>query len=193
MKGARAALSAAVIFVAAGAWGTALAGEKPAVIKPCTNCHKDTDGVVRGKLANLSNKADTLQVNVGKAVWLFDFDDATTFRNVEGVKKLKKDKEIAIAYETRGEKLHAVEISTKPKFKVPQEQLVDTGFVSALVKESPGEGGYVLVDARPGPKYHEGHIRNARSMPLFAFDKLKDKVLPEAKDILLVFYCGGVT
>jgi hypothetical protein len=30
-------------------------------------------------------------------------------------------------------------------------------------------------------------------MPLFAFDKKKDQVLPAKKDAILVFYCGGNT
>ena len=62
-----------------------------------------------------------------------------------------------------------------------------------LVEKSPAEGNYVLVDARPGPKYHEGHIKHAVSMPLPAFDKMKDSVLPAEKDKVIVFYCGGVT
>jgi hypothetical protein len=169
------------------------AGEKPTVTKPCTNCHDAAAGVVRGKLTNLSNKSSSLQVNVGKAVWVFDFDGKTAFQNVEGVKKLKKNKEIAITYKEVDGSLYASLISTKPKFEVAEGMLVDTAFIEELVRKSPADGGYVLVDARPGPKFEEGHIRHAVSMPLFAFDKKKDQVLPAKKDAVLVFYCGGVT
>ena len=186
------AAGAAVLFVL-----TALvpvgAAEKPTVTKPCTNCHDAAADVVRGNLSNLSNKASTLQVSVGKANWIFDFNDKTTFENVEGIKKLKKDKEIAITYVQENGKLYARGIATKPVFEVPQEMLVDTAYVENLVQKSPSEGGYVLVDARPGTKYEEGHIRHAVSMPLFAFDKMKDSVLPQDKDAVVLFYCGGVT
>ena len=171
----------------------ASAGEKPTITKPCTNCHDAAADVVRGKLTNLSNKASTLQVSVGKAAWIFDFDDKTAFVNAEGIKKLKKNKETAVSFTKKNGRLYAATISTKPVFEVAADQLVDTAFIKALVEKSPAEGKYVLVDARPGPKYEEGHIRNAVSMPLFAFDKKKDTVLPKEKDILVLFYCGGVT
>lgn len=172
----------------------ASAGEKPTITKPCTNCHDAAAAdVVRGKLTNLSNKASTLQVSVGKAAWIFDFDDKTAFVNAEGIKKLKKNKETAVSFTKKNGRLYAATISTKPVFEVAADQLVDTAFVKALVEKDPAEGKYVLVDARPGPKFEEGHIRNAVSMPLFAFDKKKDAVLPKEKDILVLFYCGGVT
>ena len=48
-----------------------------------------------------------------------------------------------------------------------------------------------LIDSRPKrKKYDKGHIPTAVSLPDMYFDKEKDK-LPEAKDKLLVFYCGG--
>ena len=191
LKVALATGASALIVLAA--LGPVTAGEKPTVTKPCTNCHDAAADVVRGKLSNLSNKASTLQVTVGKANWMFDFNDKTSFENVEGVKKLKKDKEIAVTYVQEGGKLYARQIATKPVFEVAREMLVDTAYVENLIQKSPSEGGYVIVDARPGPKYEEGHILNAVSMPLFAFDKKKDMVLPQKKDAIVLFYCGGVT
>ncbi len=50
-----------------------------------------------------------------------------------------------------------------------------------------------LVDARPKKaKYDKGHIPSAISIPDSDFDKLQGK-LPAAKDMLLIFYCGGYT
>ena len=49
----------------------------------------------------------------------------------------------------------------------------------------------VIVDSRPTrPKYVKGHIPNAISIPDRQFDKMKEQ-LPEDKNKLLVFYCGG--
>lgn len=49
----------------------------------------------------------------------------------------------------------------------------------------------LIVDARPKKrKYDRGHIPGAASMPNSMFDKMTD-VLPESKDTLLIFYCGG--
>ena len=50
----------------------------------------------------------------------------------------------------------------------------------------------VIVDARPKrAKYDKGHIPGAISIPDTYFDKEKGK-LPENKDALLIFYCGGL-
>ena len=195
MKISSAAALVAALSVTAALGGTAALGaEKPTVTKPCIGCHDAKEGLIRGRLTNLSNKAKSLQVSVGKAAWVFTFDDKTAFENTKkGIKGLKKNGETAVTFAKRGNKLYAASIAVKPVFAVPEEQLVDTAYVLDLIKKDPSAGGYVLVDARPGPKYLEGHIEHAVSMPFPAFDKMKGKVLPAQKDITLVFYCGGVT
>jgi len=51
----------------------------------------------------------------------------------------------------------------------------------------------VIVDSRPKKKkYDKGHIPTAISIPDSQFDKLKGK-LPQDKNTLLIFYCGGFT
>jgi rhodanese-related sulfurtransferase len=51
----------------------------------------------------------------------------------------------------------------------------------------------VIVDSRPTkPKYIQGHIPGAISIPDKKFDKLKG-ILPVDKNIPLIFYCGGYT
>ena len=184
-----AGIAAGFLFTA----GSSAAGAKPSITKPCIGCHDAEDGLVRGRLTNLSKKASTLQVSVGEATWVFNFDGGTAFSNTDSIKGLKPDGETAVTYVKKGNRLYASSIAVKPKFEVPEDQLVDTDYVLRLVEKTPEEGGYVLVDARPGPKYHEGHIRHARSMPFPAFDKMKEKVLPAQKDIQVIFYCGGVT
>jgi rhodanese-related sulfurtransferase len=66
--------------------------------------------------------------------------------------------------------------------------------VSAEWVKSQIDGGkkMTLVDARPKrAKYDKGHIPTAISIPDTHFDKFKDQ-LPEDKDQLVVFYCGGL-
>jgi len=51
----------------------------------------------------------------------------------------------------------------------------------------------VVVDSRPyKPKYVEGHIPTAISIPDSQFDELKGK-LPHDTSLPLIFYCGGYT
>jgi rhodanese-related sulfurtransferase len=50
----------------------------------------------------------------------------------------------------------------------------------------------VVVDSRPKrKKYDKGHIPTAVSIPDMQFDQFKDQ-LPEDKNKLVVFYCGGL-
>lgn len=58
-------------------------------------------------------------------------------------------------------------------------------------KQIDSNADMVLVDSRPKrKKYDKGHIPTAISIPDSQFNKLKDQ-LPQDKDKLLVFYCGG--
>jgi len=66
--------------------------------------------------------------------------------------------------------------------------------VSAEWLKSQIDGGnkMTLVDARPKrAKYDKGHIPTAISIPDMQFDKFTDQ-LPEDKNQLIVFYCGGL-
>ncbi len=70
-------------------------------------------------------------------------------------------------------------------------QIVDAAFVGQYAKV-PMPEDVMIIDSRPyKPKYIKGHIPMAVSMPYTQFDKKVD-LLPENKDALLIFYCGGL-
>jgi rhodanese-related sulfurtransferase len=70
-------------------------------------------------------------------------------------------------------------------------QIVDAAFVGQYAKV-PMQEDVIIIDSRPyKPKYIKGHIPMAVSMPYTQFDKMT-QVLPENKDALLIFYCGGL-
>lgn len=57
----------------------------------------------------------------------------------------------------------------------------------------PQPEGVMIIDSRPyKPKYVNGHIPTAVNIPFSQFDKMVDK-LPQDKQALLIFYCGGPT
>jgi rhodanese-related sulfurtransferase len=83
--------------------------------------------------------------------------------------------------------------------KVPQpyHSLVDIEFVKPLVFEALLQDtrptSFMLIDSRPKqPRYDKGHIPTAVSLPDAQFDKMAAEVLPQDKNTLLVFYCGGL-
>jgi len=70
--------------------------------------------------------------------------------------------------------------------------IVDVAFVQPYAVV-PQPEGVMIIDSRPyKPKYVNGHIPTAVNIPDSQFDKFVDK-LPEDKNALLIFYCGGST
>ena len=70
--------------------------------------------------------------------------------------------------------------------------IVDVKFVQQYGK-FPRPEGSLIIDSRPTrPKYDKGYIPTAISIPDSKFAKMVDK-LPEDKNTLLIFYCGGPT
>lgn len=57
--------------------------------------------------------------------------------------------------------------------------------------EIPSEWDVVVIDARPTGVYSAGHINGAINIPDSEFDSSIDR-LPEKKDSMIVFYCGGL-
>ena len=73
----------------------------------------------------------------------------------------------------------------------PFHGIVDMEFVQQHVS-IPMADSVMLIDARPyKPKYIQGHIPMAVSIPDSQFEKMTDK-LPADKSSLLIFYCGGL-
>lgn len=163
--------------------------EKPKIGPICKQCHAPDDKILRGTLGAVSAKAETIQIQVGPAVWLVRFDDNTKLVGAEKITGIPKEKEIAVVIEEKDGVLYAQNISVKQPAKVPVEKLIKTEELDKLIKE---KADIVIIDSRPAPRYHEGHIPGAISIYDAEFDKHIDK-LPKEKDKLLVFYCGGVT
>ncbi len=73
----------------------------------------------------------------------------------------------------------------------PFHDIVDMAFVAEHITIPMAEN-VMLIDARPyKPKYIQGHIPMAVSIPDSQFDKMTDR-LPADKNSLLIYYCGGL-
>lgn len=195
--GKRLLLIAIAVLVAGGlflSYSTSMSQtQKPKIAPLCKQCHKPDEKILRGTLASVSGKAETLQIQIGPAVWLVKYDENTKLIGWKPpIHKIPKEKEIAVAYEEKDGSIYALSISVKPPAKVPEEKKIKTEELAKLIEMGHEKGRYVIVDSRPAPRYHEGHIPGAISIYDAEFDKHIDK-LPKEKDTLLIFYCGGVT
>jgi rhodanese-related sulfurtransferase len=83
-------------------------------------------------------------------------------------------------------------LTLKPKLEVPEDQQVGAAELEKLVAKGPAKAKYFLFDARPAPRFAEGFIPTAESLPYPAFEKEKGK-LPADKGALIIYYCAGVT
>jgi rhodanese-related sulfurtransferase len=193
----------------AGAAAITLALASPAAAEPpagrqakvCFTCHKTVEpGTIRGYFDEYSLRSRSIQVKVDGEAEVLSFDPAgLQVSNAPGAGELekalhsvKKGAEVRIVYTVEGGVKRASALSVKPKLKVAAERQVTTEQLEALVAAGPEQGKYVLFDARPAPKYAEGFIPTAESLPFPAFEKEQGK-LPADKSTLVIFYCGGVT
>lgn len=70
-------------------------------------------------------------------------------------------------------------------------KLVDVEFVRQNV-DIPPKPGVMIIDSRPAARqYDPGHIPGAVNIPDSKFEQMTDR-LPQDKNTLLIFYCGGV-
>ncbi len=163
--------------------------------KSCLKCHEydKQANIIAGKLKSVSKKAKTIGLQVGKDLEVVRYDDATKLENAPSLKKIPAGESIRIVYYEKDGKAYAKEVVVKKGIEVPKDKLISAEEVAKLVAQGPEKGKYVLIDSRPGTNYDEGHIPTAKKMPFFMFDKLKDKLLPEDKSVLQIYYCGGFT
>lgn len=159
------------------------------VSKQCLRCHgeyKQEQGVIAGSFVKRSKKARTIQVKVGPETHMVKYDQATTLNLAA---ELAPKVPIKIRLRQQTEDLLADEIWTMPPIEIPREQLATTEDVERLVAGESGQP-YLLVDSRPGLRFHEAHIPTSVSIPFSSMHTMRSE-LPDSKDVLLVFYCGG--
>lgn len=190
-----AALVVTAVFLSWSLAGTAVGDDKlPSKSdQSCLKCHKydQMSNLFAGKLVDVSRKAKTIQLKIGKDMEVIYFDDATKLKNAPAMNKIPKQESVRIVYYKKNGKNFAKEVEVKKGLKVPEDKLASVEDVAKLVAQGPEKGKYVLIDSRPMGGYISGYIPTAKAMPFFAFDKLKDKVLPKDKEILQVYYCAG--
>jgi hypothetical protein len=174
---------------------------KPTIAKICTNCHQAEPGSLRGNFDGVAYQNESIQMKIDDATEILRFDPKTLIvKNVrpdpdnpsEPLRAIKKGKEIRVEYSEKDGKKFATAVIAKPAIKVKAEMLMSTADVEKLVAQGPEKGKYLLVDARPAPRFMEGAMPTAINIPFPAFEKNIDK-LPQDKNALIIYYCAGVT
>ncbi len=172
---------------------------KPTIAKICTNCHSAEPGNLRGYFEGVAYKSQSIQLKIDDVTEVLQFDKSTLkVLNVqaenpdEPLRSIKKGKDVRITYTEKDGKKFATLVSAKPPIKVAPEKMIGTADVEKLVAQGPEKGKYLLIDARPAPRFMDGAIPTAINIPFPAFEKMVDK-LPKDKGALIIYYCAGVT
>jgi hypothetical protein len=173
---------------------------KPTVAKVCANCHQPQPGNLRANFDSVAYKTKSIQVKIDEATEILRFDEKLKIENLQApaemadqpLRSLKKGKEIRIEYTEKDGKKFMTLISAKPPIKLAPEKIIKTEDLEKLIALGPEKGKYLLVDARPLPRFQEGFIPTAINIPFPAFDKNKGK-LPPDNATLIIYYCAGVT
>jgi rhodanese-related sulfurtransferase len=140
---------------------------------------------VKGRIAQVSEKANTPQLKVEDRQEVVRVGPSTQFVNAKDIKDLALEELIEVEFKP-GEPATRI---TKVVFDLPPEQAIDLQTLSSLVEKG-DTGAYLLADARPTDRYREGHIPTAVSIPA---KELPNKLQALPRDKPVIFYCGGPT
>ena len=140
--------------------------------------------VVKGRIQTVSKQAGTVQIGVkGKKV-VIRTDANTRFDGFTSIKELSPPDLIEVERDPgqAATSIKKVVFALPPGVEVSSEE---------LLKIMTGKEPYHLYDARPVKRFGKAHVPGAR--PAHPKDENFLSLLPEDKDALLVFYCGGPT
>jgi hypothetical protein len=144
--------------------------------------------VYMGNVADVSRKAKVIAIEVGKGAAaktiLVKFDDKT-----KGIENAVAGHASIINYEMRAGEPWATVIKPKLAKLPPGVTEVKTAELKTMMDK--GEK-FTLVDSRPAKRSAASSLPGTINIPSDEFAKQASK-LPENKDELLVFYCGGPT
>jgi hypothetical protein len=164
------------------------AAAKKASTEASTASKKTSANVYKGKVVGKSNKAKIISLEVGKGskaqTIAIKFDDKT-----KGIEHASKGHAAIITYEKRGNDIYAVNI--KPKLAKMPEGVTEIS-VDEVKKLIDKDEDFELIDSHPGHRYSAAHLPGSISIPVCEMQELIG-LLPNDKNKLLVFYCGGPT
>jgi len=193
-------MTAGQVFAQEKAAAPATPQAKPTIAKICSNCHQPEAANLRGNFDSVAYKTQSIQIKIDDATEILQFDKNTLkVANVkpdpanpsEPLREIKKGKEVRVEYTEKDGKKFATLVVAKPPIKVAPEKIMSTANVEKLVNLGE-KGKYLLIDARPAPRFMEAAIPTAINIPFPAFEKMVGK-LPADKGALIVYYCAGIT
>lgn len=188
----------AVALLAGCETGPAVKSETPVQPTIPASAQKKDANKVKGKVKTVVGKSNTIAIEVGSEIMVFKFNSETVFKNASGYKDIHPGELMIAEFKAVGSENVATLLSKVVAELPPGTSLIKTEEVQAFVQKGPEAGKYVMIDSRPAGRYHQAHIPTSVSLPYAEMEKLDKEgktstLLPEDKNTLLIFYCGGIT
>lgn len=185
-----------VILLAAGIIVTATPAmaAKNLVAENCTGCHQSDGSTIWGTIVPDSQTDSTVEVTTGSDAWKIRYDKESSLNSFSSARELRDEKAVSIAFRQEGNGwVYAEEMSYKPAFHFhTMDNVITISEVGQILKESPVQGNYMIVDARGYDNFIEGHLPHAVNIPYYRLLEFKDR-LPADKNTRIVAYCRGFT
>ena len=129
---------------------------------------------------------------------VFKFNKETVFKNASSYKDLSAGEKVDVVFKTVGAENIATMLS-KVLAELPKgSSAITVEELKTLLSKSPEDGNYLLFDSRPSSRFHQATILNSLTLPITEMEKLDKEgkispLMPNDKNKLLVFWCGGIT
>ena len=161
-------------------------------LKSCSECNGNTELLItQAKISSISLKAEMLKIDTESESLLVKFNDETSLAGENSMRDLTNGQEIKIRYRDEGGSLIAEDIEVKkPQSSSGLAASITVEELTQLMEHGSQSETFTLVDSRIESQYNEGHIPGAISIYDGKIEKQPD-LLPEDKNGLLIFYCGG--
>jgi len=146
----------------------------------------ETKKVYRGKVVAKSNRTETISIELDNGdstrIVKVNFDGKT-----RGIAHAVKGKQVIVTCKVAGGRTLATSVKAELSGFAPGVSEISVQKVKKLI----GDGDeFSLIDSRPKSQYKRSHLPSAFSIPSCEMNK-NVGLLPEDKEQLLVFYCGG--
>lgn len=192
-------LIAVSMMAGCGKTGPQVKSETPVPQTVPAEVGKKDANKVRGTINTVVGMSNTISIKIpDKEMMVFKFDKETVFKNASGYKDLSAGEKVDVVFKTVGAEKVAT-ILSKVLAELPKgSSEIKVDELKALMSKSPEDGNYLLFDTRPPSRFHQATILNSLSLPITEMEKMDKEgkispYLPNDKNTLLVFWCGGIT
>jgi len=167
---------------------------KSQVGKNCVACHQAEKDTIWGTIVPGTQTDDTVEISTGTDVWKVRYDNESDLYNFKSAKELRDEKAVMVVFEPEAKGgVYAEEMAYKPSHHFhTMDNVITMSDVAQILKKSPEEGNYMLVDARGYDNFIEGHMQDAVNIPYYRLLEFKDR-LPKDKNTMIIAYCRGFT